>query len=254
MNRDNFDCNFYNIEELVSRDTENNLPPKSKFIPKQPCRMLVSGQSGSGKTCAVIQMILHHLHCERLYVCSKHLDNDRKYDLLKSRLEEQDSLINKRLNKKRMNEFEDLHTTIQCWTTDIDDFVTLEELDENYINVVLFDDLVCLSKKKQKEISEFFVRGRHKNCTVFYLTQSFYQVPRLIRLNCGHFMLFNSACDTEIKRICKEVCSGIDNKEFCRLFKEGTTDYNFFFIDTTAKNKNFRFRKNLNGIDLVDNV
>ena len=37
--------------------------------------------------------------------------------------------------------------------------------------LVIFGDFVC--EKNQKPLIEYFIRGRHKNCSVIYLSQSF---------------------------------------------------------------------------------
>ena len=54
--------------------------------------------------------------------------------------------------------------------------------------IVVFDDLVCESNKNS--IINYFINGRHRNCGVIYLTQTFYKVPRNIRDNCSHFSVF----------------------------------------------------------------
>ena len=50
---------------------------------------------------------------------------------------------------------------------------------------IIFDDFIC--EKYQKPLIDYFIRGRHKNCSVIYLSQSFYETPKDIRLNCSHF-------------------------------------------------------------------
>ena len=47
--------------------------------------------------------------------------------------------------------------------------------------------------------------GRHKNCSVIYLSQSYYPTPKDIRLNCSHFCIFDSPSANETARMCREV-------------------------------------------------
>ena len=47
---------------------------------------------------------------------------------------------------------------------------------EDNQKIVIFDDYVC--EKNQREIVDYFIQGRHKNCSVIYLSQSFYKTPR----------------------------------------------------------------------------
>ena len=44
--------------------------------------------------------------------------------------------------------------------------------------MVVFDDYVC--EKKQGKIIEYFIRGRHKNCSVIYLLKHQDKTPSLI--------------------------------------------------------------------------
>jgi len=45
---------------------------------------------------------------------------------------------------------------------------------------------------------------RHKNCSVIYLTQTFYKVPKNIHDNCSHFCIF-AFLPKENKRIADEL-------------------------------------------------
>ena len=60
---------------------------------------------------------------------------------------------------------------------------------EDNQKLVIFDDYVC--EKNQNKIIDYFIQGRHKNCSVVYLSQSFYKTPRDIRLNCSHYCVFD---------------------------------------------------------------
>ena len=42
---------------------------------------------------------------------------------------------------------------------------------EDNQKLVIFDDYV--SEKNQRQIVDYFIQGRHKNCSVIYLSQSF---------------------------------------------------------------------------------
>jgi len=81
-------------------------------------------------------------------------------------------------------------------------------------------------KKNQKPLIEYFIRGRHKNCSVIYLSQSYYLTPKDIRLNCSHFCIFDSPSAAETNRMCGEV--NVDKKKFLRATGE---PYSFAYID-----------------------
>ena len=55
-----------------------------------------------------------------------------------------------------------------------DEIIPIEELPVDNQMIVVFDDLVC--KSNQNSIINSFINGRHRNCYVIYLTQTFYKV------------------------------------------------------------------------------
>ena len=67
-----------------------------------------------------------------------------------------------------------------------DKIIPVNEMDcEDNKKVVIFDDYLC--EKNQRQLIDYFIQGRHKNCSVIYLSQSFYKTPKDIRLNCCHY-------------------------------------------------------------------
>ena len=67
-----------------------------------------------------------------------------------------------------------------------DKIIPVNEMDcEDNQKVVIFDDYLC--EKNQRQLIDYFIQGRHKNCSVIYLSQSFYKTPKDIRLNCCHY-------------------------------------------------------------------
>ena len=55
------------------------------------------------------------------------------------------------------------------------EIVPVENMENEAQKVVIFDDFVC--EKNQKPLIDYFIRRRHKNCSVIYLSQSFYGTP-----------------------------------------------------------------------------
>ena len=43
--------------------------------------------------------------------------------------------------------------------------------------IVIFDDFVC-KKKNKNPLIDYFVNGTQKNCSVIYLSQSYYRTPK----------------------------------------------------------------------------
>ena len=102
-------------------------------------------------------------------------------------------------------------------------------------NYYTTDDFVC--EKNQKPIVDYFIAGRHKNCNVIYLTQSYYLTPKDIRLNyCSHFCIFDSPSANETARMCREV----------NVPKNTTAEpYSFAYIDKINKTMRKNFNENI---------
>ncbi|CAH3150419.1 unnamed protein product, partial [Pocillopora meandrina] len=103
-----------------------------------------------------------------------------------------------------------------------DEIIPVDQLDNDMQRVVIFDDYVC--EKVQKPLIDYFIQGRHKNCSVIYLTQSFYGCPKAIRFNCSHFCLYDFPSSRERNLISQEL--GI-NKEIDGIGFKLTDDGNY---------------------------
>jgi hypothetical protein len=89
--------------------------------------------------------------------------------------------------------------------------ISLDDCEPN--SLVVFDDCV---NSKQHTIKDYFVRGRHKNISVVYLTQSYTKVDKqLVRNNFKFLCIFRQSLK-DIKYIYDEydVCSHFTFKRF----------------------------------------
>ena len=90
-------------------------------------------------------------------------------------------------------------------------------------NVVIFDDYVC--EKNQNDIINYFIQGRHKNCCVIYLPQSYCKTPKDIRINCSRYIIFESPTKRENEAVCIEHRT---DKEACSCIRGVLNEYDFF--------------------------
>ena len=110
------------------------------------------------------------------------------------------------------------------------------------------DDMV-LEADRLNKIPNYFVRGRHHNCSVFYLSQTFFGIPRKVRLNANYYAIFNLPSLTEVARIHREIAGDLDKKQFLDLIKQSLAEqYNFFFVATDEKKKMLKYRQGLDGL------
>ncbi len=68
------------------------------------------------------------------------------------------------------------------------DIVNVDELDKEYQHLIIFDDFV--TETDQHLIIDLFIRGRKKNCSLIYFTQSYFSNLKDIRLEYNYFAFF----------------------------------------------------------------
>ena len=94
--------------------------------------------------------------------------------------------------------------------------------------IIIFDDYVC--EKNQRQVVDYVIQGRHKNCSVIYLSQSFYKTPRDIRLNCSHYCIYDFPSSRERNMISSEL--GVDKEQFKKATKK---PFSFLYVDKPTK-------------------
>ena len=107
---------------------------------------------------------------------------------------------------------------------------------------------VILSNKKINPIvTELFTRGRKLNIYLVFIIQSYFAVPKNIRLNSIHCFVMKTLNKRELQEIVFNHSSDIEFQDFMNLYKKLTAKpYSFLVIDTTlASDNSSRFRKNL---------
>ena len=73
------------------------------------------------------------------------------------------------------------------------------------------------SKKDQQVLKELFIRCRKLNISLCFLTQSYFSVPKDVRLNCTHYIIFKLTNKVELKNIAINHSSDIDYKGFVKI-------------------------------------
>ena len=112
----------------------------------------------------------------------------------------------------------------------------------NFVEIRLhyFFTILYVCDKNQKPLIDYFIQGRHKNCSVIYLTQSFYGCPKPIRLNCSHFCLYDFPSSRERNLISQEL--GIDKEKYIKATKK---PYSFCYVDKPMKKVKMNFYGNI---------
>ena len=118
--------------------------------------------------------------------------------------------------------------------------------------LIVFDDMfadITTNRRFQVIIKELFIRCRKLNISLAFITQSYFSVPKDVRLNLRHnlnlIMKINNK--RELQNIARNHTSDIDYKYFMKNYRECTKEpFNFLTIDATLPVSNpLRFRKTL---------
>ncbi len=213
-----------------SKNTGRFFIQRDKFALRQPSLTLIVGTSGKGKTNLLCNLLYDSLKWTRLYVNAKDLSEDKYVTLLEA--------CQNVTNKKQSTD------TFYHFTNMPEDIIPVDEMDSKEINLVIFDDFLT-DKKADEKISEFCIRGRKKNCTVIYLAQSYYNIPKIVRLQANYLIFFKIDDSREIGNIYQNHNSGLDKKTFVNVFNEATKEpYSFLLLDNVTHDENLKIRKN----------
>ena len=160
------------------------------------------------------------------------------------------------LIKKRENagikHFNDPNAFIECSNTKDDIYENIN--DYNPIRkrkiLIVFDDMIVdimTNKKFHATIKELFSRCRKLNISFVFITQSYFSVPKDIRLNSTHYLTMKINNRKDLQNIAINHSADNDYKDFMRIYRECTKEpFNFLTIDTTLPASDpLRFRKNL---------
>ena len=118
--------------------------------------------------------------------------------------------------------------------------------------LIVFDDMIAdmiNNNKLNLIVTELFIRGRKLNVSIVFITQSYFKVPKDVRLNSTHFFIMKIPNKRELQQIALNHSSDIDFIDFMKICKKCTAEpYSFLVNDTTLSSDDpLRFRKNLLG-------
>ena len=145
------------------------------------------------------------------------------------------------INKKEsvgINHFNDPKGFIY-YSNDIHVYKNIDDYNpdkENKILIVLDDMIADMinNKKLNSIVSELFIRGRKLNISLVFITQSYFKVPKDVRLNTTHFFIAKIPNKRELQQIAINHSSNVSTKDFANIYRKYTAEpYSFLVDDTT---------------------
>ena len=102
------------------------------------------------------------------------------------------------------------------------------------------------NKTFQTIIKELFIRYRKLNISLVFITQSYFFIPKDVRLNSTHYLIMKIHNRKELKNIEINHSADVDYKDFMKIYRKCTEEpFSFLTIETKLPVIDpLRFRKN----------
>ena len=208
---------MFNLDDITKTDDNKDWP----------FRKLIIRPSGSGKTNYLLNSIQKGNNIiDKIYLYAKDME-EPKYQFF----------IEKR-EKAGLKHLNDPAAFIEHSSTMDDIFENIEYYNKKRKRkkvLIVFDNMISYvmsNKKAQQVLKDLFIRCRKLNISLCFLTQSYFSVPKNVRLNCTHYIIFKLNNKRELQNIAINHSADIDYKDFVNICRNCTKEaYNFLTID-----------------------
>ena len=212
-----------NFDNYVSENrTEHNRNWPN--TPDHPYKTLIIGGSRSGKTNLLLNLIENQPDIDKIYLYSKD-----PYEAIHQ------YLINI-LEKVRIDLFNDPRAYIEYSNDMHDVYKNIDDYNPDIENktLVVFDYMIADMIKNRKLasiVTELFIRGRKLNISLVFITQSYYKVPKDVRLNTTDVFIAKIPTRRELREIAINHSSDISTKNFTNICRKCTVEPYSFLVN-----------------------
>lgn len=226
--------NFYETDEVKRLQPKYHNPHFSTHGINIPFRAVVCASSGSGKSNLVLNLLQQmngtfndvYLFCrEKSEPLYEHLENSMK---------------NPRTGKPNphLHIFEGLEE-MNGWNLNT-------HFEEHGQTLIVIDDM-C-NEKDQRQVCELYIRGRKlgRGVSLLYMSQSWFLVPRVVRLQSNLIILRRLGSSRDVSMILREVSLGVTIEELLDLYQRCVGDDSILGFLSIHVGSDNPFRKNLN--------
>ena len=101
------------------------------------------------------------------------------------------------------------------------------------------------NQKLNSIITDLLIRGIKLNISLAFIVQSYFKVPKDVRLNSTHFFIMKIPNKRELQQIALNHSSDINTKDFIKMYKKCTSGTSSFLVNdaTLASDNPLRFTK-----------
>lgn len=224
--------NFYEQKKVQKFMPKSHNPYYKEHGIKLPVRGALIGSSGSGKSNFLLNIISQMRNTfNKIFIYTQ--AEEPLYNYLKSQID--DDLLTISYN--------------------LEDCVNYNE--ENYYGqtLIIFDD--CCVLKNQDIIKTLYIRGRKiaGGISLLYLSQSYYKIPKLVRLQCQYVWVIKVSGMRDLNMMLSEYSLGATKEQLMAMYNYCCNNGDFgnsLLIDlNAAQSKTYRknFKEYLNPKD-----
>ena len=126
-------------------------------MPDRCFRMLTYAPCVTGKKKKLLYMIYQLLYYDKVFLYAKNFEESKYQSLVRTFQPISDE------------------AGYEVIESSNDKIIPVSGLTNDNQKLVIFDDYIC--EKNQKDIIDYFIRGRHENYSMIYQSQSYYKTP-----------------------------------------------------------------------------
>ena len=192
QNNANEMTNYYESPDVIEHQQDYVNPTYNEQNQpfKHPFQSILCGQTGSGKSNILINIIQK---------------TNGTFNFIKIFTQNKHEPLYLMLEKKIPKPFLEIFEGIDAFNK-----INFEKLEKGQY-LFIYDDMCVESAKKQKQIEELYIRGRKmggNGISNIYLSQSYYDIPMIIRKQCSMLILKKINGKKEINAILRDCACG----------------------------------------------
>lgn len=224
--------NFYQHKEIQTMLPEYYNPHYADTQIQLPFRAGIIASSGGGKTSFLLNLIAKTNDTwGHIFICYK--TSEPLYEFLA-----------KKIGSKNITFFTSLSQVPQP-----------NELPKDKQILLVFDDMVNESDKAHQIVKEYMIRGRKigKGVSTVYLSQSFFKIPKLVRLQLNYLIILKLSSVRDLNLMLSDFSLGVDRNELAMIYKDATKKkFDFLKVDIDNPDNNKKFSRNWTGFYTLD--
>ena len=231
--------------QVAKHDRWETQQPRSEFadvVPPVPCRLLVTGPSGSGKGILTVDLLTRiYAGCfQRIIVLSPSVHLDSAWQPVKDYVHktmgvpEEEQCFFDTYDEEALSEILETQRKVV-------EFQKKEKASKKIYSIcVVVDDMadspsVMANRGGGNALNHLLTRGRHIFCSCLILSQKLRAMGSLLRVNAQALIVFRLRNKLELDAIIEELSAVYDKKTLLEMYSIATAEpYSFWYINLAA--------------------